>query len=237
MTVRDGCGLGRWLILAAMVSALDCGPSPGHESEFLVRVGPHTITAREFQQAYELTQTAYPGSADAPALLQDARSRLLDELSVELVVRARAASVGVAISDAELDAAVAAIRADYPPGVFDQTLADIAVPYESWKQRVRARLLMDKLIAAELQPRVVITPEDVAAYYDAHYRGYTASPGSGERAQRLQEAIVADLGRRKLEEAFGDWIDTLKQTYPVEVNRALWARMTEPAAVPTPAGK
>ena len=100
-----------------------------------------------------------------------------------------------------------------------------------------ARLLMDKLTAAELQPRVVITPEDVAAYYDAHYRGKAAGPDSGDRLQRLQEAIVADLGRRKIEEAFGGWIETLKQTYPVEVNRALWARMTEPAAVPTPAGK
>jgi len=50
---------------------------------------------------------------------------------------------------------------------------------------------------------------------------------------------VADLGRRKLEQAFGPWVDGLKQTYPVEVNHELWARMLTPASTAdrTPAGK
>jgi hypothetical protein len=104
---------------------------------------------------------------------------------------------------------------------------------------MRSRLLMDKLVAVELQPRIAITPEEVAAYYDEHYRGKAAGADSGERFLRLQETIVADLGRRKLEEAFVVWVDGLKHTYPVEVNQALWAQMADsaPVAVPPPAGK
>jgi hypothetical protein len=241
VTVRNGLRMGRWMVLGGALWALACGPSPPERDEdYLVRVGTHKITAREFFQAFELTKTAHPDSIDpSPAVLQDARRRLLEELTVELIMVARAAATGVVVSESELEAAIDAVRDDYPPGVFEQTLADAAVPFEAWKKRIRSRLLMDKLVAVELQPRIAITPEEVAAYYDEHYRGKAGGANSEQRFQRLQETIVADLGRRKLEEAFGTWIDELRQTYPVEVNGALWAQMTAPAPVAAPpaAGK
>lgn len=241
MTVSNGLRMGRWLVLVGVLWALACGPStPERDEDYLVRVGTHKVTAREFLQAFELAKTAHPDSIDpSPAVLLDARRRLLEELTVELILLARAAATGVVVSESELEAAIAAVRADYPPGVFEQTLADAAVPFEAWKKRIRSRLLMDKLVALELQPHASIAPEEVAAYYDEHYRGKAGGADSEQRLQRLQETIVADLGRRKIEEAFGPWIDELKQSYPVEVNRALWAQMTEPApaAVPSAAGK
>jgi hypothetical protein len=233
--------MGRWIVLAGVLWASACGPStPEGRDDYLVRVGRHTLTAQEFQQAFDLTRTAYPGSTDpSPVALQEARRRLLDELATELVLHARADQVGVAVAEPELEAAIDAVRSDYPPGVFEQTLAEKAVPFAAWKRRLRSRLLMDKLVAVELRPRIAITPEDVAAYYDEHYRGKAAAAGSGERLLQLQEAIVADLGRRRLEEAFAAWVDGLKQSYPPEVNQAVWRQMTEPApaAVPPPAGK
>jgi hypothetical protein len=229
------------MVLVGVLWALACGPStPERDEDYLVRVGAHKVTPREFLQAFELTKTAHPDSIDpSPAVLQDARRRLLEDLTVELIMAARAEATGVAVSEPELEAAIAAVRADYPPGVFEQTLADAAVPFEVWKKRLRSRLLMDKLVALELQPHASIAPEEVAAYYDEHYRGKAGGADSAQRFQRLQETIVADLGRRKIEEAFGTWIEGLKQTYPVEVNRALWAQMSEPApaAVPSAAGK
>ncbi len=239
--VQSDLCMGRWIVLAMVLWASACGPSaPEGGDDYLVRVGRHKVTAQEFLQAFELTRTAYPGGPDpSPGVLQGARRRLLDELGTELVLHAHADAVGVAVADSDLEAAIDAVRSDYPPGVFEQTLAETAVPFEAWKRRLRSRLLMDKLVAVELRPTTVITPEDVAAYYDEHYRGKAAAAGSGERLRQLQEAIVADLGRRKLEEAFAAWIDGLKQSYPLEVNQAVWRQVTEPApaAVPPAAGK
>ena len=241
VTVRNGLWMGRGIVLVGVLWTIACGPStPERADDYLVRVGRHKVTAQEFLQAFELTKTAHPGGIDpSPVVLQDARRRLLDELATELVLLARADAAGVAVAESELEAAVEAVRSDYPPGVFEQTLAEAAVPLEAWKKRMRSRLLMDKLVAVELQPRIAITPEEVAAYYDEHYRGKAAGADSGERFLRLQETIVADLGRRKLEEAFVVWVDGLKHTYPVEVNQALWAQMADsaPVAVPPPAGK
>jgi hypothetical protein len=220
---------------------LACSPSASeHENDTLLRAGTRRVTEREFLQAFELAKTAHPDSLDpsSPAL-QEARRRLLEELVVELVLLSRADTVGVGVSESELDAAVAAVQTDYPPGVFEQTLAEAAVPLEAWRQRLRSRLLVDKLVDLELRPRTAITPEEVAAYYHEHYRGKAAGADSDDDFLRLQQTIVADLGRRKLEQAFGPWVDGLKQTYPVEVNHELWARMLNPASTAdrTPAGK
>lgn len=209
-----------------MLWALACGPTASSPADdTLVRVGTRQITSREFLQAFELTKTAYPDGIEAGSVgLSEARDRLLEELSVEMVLLARADALGVGVSDPEVEAAVAAVRSDYPDGVFEQTLAEAAVPFEAWRQRLRSRLIMDKLIELELRPRTAIAPGEVAAYYDRHYRGKAAN--TDEAFQQLQQTIVAELGRYQLEQAFGNWVAELKRAHPVDINHALWARIT-----------
>ena len=244
---RNERGIARWIGLGiGVLVLLGCNPSGSERSDdYLVRSGKRKISAHDFLQAFELAKTSRPDSVDKnPAALQEARQQLLDEISIELVMLNRAEEVGISVSDAELDAAIAAIKSDYPPGVFEQTLIETAVPFEVWKQRMRSRLLMDKLIQAELGPQVAITPNEVAAYYDQHYRGKAGGADSEEKFQHLKETIVADLQRKKLEDAFADWINGLKQKYPVEVNQPLWTELKErsqapshPPASPPPDGK
>jgi FKBP-type peptidyl-prolyl cis-trans isomerase (trigger factor) len=226
-----------WIRLAIAVAAvLGCGPSDSERTDaYLLRVGNRKITERHFLQAFELAKTAYPDSADqTPSALQDARRQLLEELTTELILLNRAEEAGVSVSEAELDSAIAAISADYPPGVFEQTLSEAAVPFEAWKQRMRSRLLLEKLVQSELGPRIAVTPEEVAGYYDQHYRGKAAAADSEEKFQKLKETIVADLRRKKLEEAFVDWINQLKEKYTVDLNSQMWAEISSRGQEPSP---
>jgi len=217
-------------ILWVLFALLGCGPStPDQPEDYLIRLGELKITPQDFLQAFELVKTAHPGSVDSDAPeLQQARRQLLSEMAVDLILLKRSQEVGIAVSQAELEAAVSAVQADYPPGVFEQTLIESALTVETWKQRLRSRLLMDKLVDAELRPQVVITAEDFAAYYEQHYSGKAAGADSEQAFERLKETLVADLRRAKTEEAFGAWIDGLRRQYPVEVNAPLWARIMEP---------
>lgn len=223
-------------LFLGLISLWGCGPSGSEPTEdYLIRVGERKVTVREFLQAFELAQTAYPGSlAQDPAGLKEARTQLLNEMATELVLFKRAGELGLSVSDAEFEAAVDAVKSDYPPGVFEQTLIESAVSFDAWKHRLRSRLLMDKLVDAELRGQIAISPEDVAGYYDQHFRGKAAGADSGEKFQRLKEIIVADLQRQKIEDAFGAWIARLKEKYPVEVNREAWGRLEgpEPGAAP-----
>jgi SurA-like N-terminal domain len=223
-------------LILGLVSLWGCGP-PGSEpaKDYLIRIGERKVTVREFLQAFELTRTAYPGGvAQSPAELKAARTQLLNEMATELVMFKRAGELGIFVSDAEFEAAVAAVRSDYPPGVFEQTLIESAVSFDAWKHRLRSRLLMEKLVDAELRGQIAITPEDVAGYYDQHYRNQAAGADSQERLQRLKETIVAELQRQKIEDAYGAWITRLKEKYPVDINQEAWGRLEglEPGVAP-----
>lgn len=243
----DGRQAALWIgLVIGALAVLGCGPSDSERTEaYLLRVGNRKITERDFLQAFELAKTAHPDSSDqSSSALQDARRKLLNEITTELIVLNRSEEVGVSVSEAELDSAIAVVRADYPPGVFEQTLSETAVPFEAWKQRMRSRLLLEKLAQAELNPRIGITPEEVADYYGQHYRGKAAAADSEEAFQKLKETIVADLRRKKLEDAFVDWINQLKEKYAVDVNSQLWEELSSrgqdpspPPAAPLPEGK
>jgi hypothetical protein len=208
-----------------------CGSDgPGDGEAYLLRSGDRKVTPREFLEALELVKTAYPDSGEPGAQGRaEARSTLLDEMAVELVLSRRADELSLSVADAELEAAVAALTADYPPGVFERTLVESAVSVETWKRRLRARLLMEKVMDADLQDAAGITAEEVADHYSRFYRGRAAGADSAEGLQRLKESIVADLRRQKIEDAYGDWITRLKEKFPVEINQEVWGRLQKPS--------
>lgn len=217
-------------ILLTLLAVLGCGSStPDRSEDYLIRLGELKVTSYDFLQAFELVKTAHHGSVDSDAPeLQQARRQLLNEMAIDLILIKRAQELGVTVTPDELEAAVNAVKADYPPGVFEQTLIESALTFETWKKRLRSRLLMDKLVELELRPHVAFSAEDLAAYYEQHYSGKAAGADSEQEFERLKETLVADLRRAKTEEAFGAWIDGLRRQYPVEVNAPLWERINEP---------
>lgn len=214
--------------ILTLLVLLGCGASdPERVEDYLVRLGRLEVSRQDFLQAFELVKTAHPGSLDSDSPeLQQARRQLLDEMIIDLILLERSRELGIAVSPDELEAAVAAVRADYPPGVFEQTLIESSLPFETWKQRLRSRLLMEKMVDVELRPYVTITAEDLAAYYEQNYGGKAVGAESEQKFERLKEILVADLRRAKTEEAFSAWIDGLRSRYPVEVNAPLWERIT-----------
>jgi hypothetical protein len=72
------------------------------------------------------------------------------------------------LDDAELETAIQEIKADYPEDEFEQMLLESAIPFSLWKDRLRVRLLMEKVVDRELLQPVEITTQDIEDYYSAH---------------------------------------------------------------------
>jgi hypothetical protein len=225
-----------WIFLSlGVLLALSCGPSgPEVADDYLLRVGNRRVTTRDFLQALELAKTAYPDGLDPRSpVLQEISRHLLDEFTTELVVFNRAEELGISISEAELEAVISSFQSDYPQGAFEQTLVESAVPLRIWKQRMRSRLLIEKLVQLELSGRIAVLPEEVTGYYQQHYQSKAEAAEPDEQFQRRQEAIVGDMRRQKLEGLFADWIEELRARYPVHVNAQQWAQLAVSSAAET----
>ena len=95
-------------------------------------------------------------------ILADIRLRILNQLTERLILMERARELNLQISDEQLEEVIASIKADYPKGEFDQVLLEQAVSFQQWKNDLRIRLLMVKVVDHELEPRIHITPEEIS---------------------------------------------------------------------------
>ncbi len=196
------------------------------EKDYLLRVDGHVVTVGQFLRSVEAAgEEAFPGERSvSAAALQDLQMRVLNQLSEELMIAAHADSIGVSVSDAELSRAVDDIKADYPDDTFAETLLENAVSFETWKQKLAMRMLVDKVVEKEIVDKVEITSTDVAAYIQAHYPD--GAPG-GENADVVNQKIVRHLRHQKAEQMYPQWIEQLRQKYPVDVNQKRWTRLVE----------
>ena len=84
---------------------------------------------------------------------------------------------------------------------------------------------MEKVIEKELENRITITPEDIAAYYKKNFQGkkgeFESTPTSGD----INEIIVKQLRREKAEDSYKTWIEELEVKYEIEINSEQWGKI------------
>ena len=195
--------------------------------EVLIRVADRVMTVLDFKNAFEITKIAYENDIkEQPEDLKKAQIRLLNQLTVEMILLEKAKELKISITDAELEQAISGIKGDYPEGEFENTLLEYAVSYDSWKDRLRNRLIIEKVIEEELKSRISITAEDISDYYQKHYQDREEESAADQTSEDINEAIVKQLRRQKTEEAYSAWIEALKEQYEIEVNRVQWEKIT-----------
>lgn len=213
-----------WWAAAVLFSLVSCTASGSRsEDEYLIRIGDNTVTVADFNRAFEIAKTAYPhGGMQSPADLREARVRLLNQMTEELILWQRAAELNIDVSEEEVEQEVARVKADYPDDVFEQTLLEYAVSYKAWKNGLKTRLLMEKLVDRELKDEIVITPDEIAKFYKENYSNETARPGDAERPEDVDEIIVKQLRREKMEKAYRSWTEALHKRYTIDINSKRW---------------
>ena len=170
---------------------LGCGEKGSDsENDVLIRVGDRVATILDFNEAYEISKTAIgSGNEGQSEDQQKAKLRLLNELTVEMVLLERAQEIGVSTTEAELDKAADEIKNDFPAGEFEETLLEFAVSYKTWKNRLKTRLIIEKVIDKELENRVTITPENIAEYYKKNFQGREIEPDTDRTSADINEII------------------------------------------------
>ena len=194
-----------------------------HGNEYLIRVGKRITTIDDFKRTFEIVKTAYPHNVlKDSACLREARLSLLNQLIEQMIILERAVEQNIGISDSEVEEVIAGIKKDYPEGEFDKTLLEYAISYQSWEEALKNRLLIEKVIAEELEEKVVITPGNISEYYERNCESFLLNSDSKENSANINEFIVKHLRREKVEEAYKVWIKKLKKNYKIEINRVRW---------------
>ena len=194
--------------------------------EVLIKVNDRVITVEAFDRAVENATADFPSNMDIDAgLLTDTRLRILNKLTERLILLERARELNIQVGDAELEGVIASIKSDYPRGEFDRVLLEQAVSFKQWKNDLRIRLLMEKVVDHELSPRIHITPEEISDYYETHYKTSEPDPDKATDVAHIEAIIVQQVRNSKKEALYRDWMTALEKQYTLNVNQAAWDRM------------
>lgn len=215
------------VVLVTFLCLAACsGRDNGTGNEYLIRIGDRVVTVADFSRAFEIAKTAYPySSMQNPEDIKDTQLRLLNQMTEEMILLQRASELSISVSDEEVKQAVDKIKSDYPDDVFEETLLEYAVSYKSWESGLKTRLLMEKLVEHELKDEIVITADEIASFYKELYDDDPSQPDEMQHSGDMEEIIVKQLRRKKIELAYKTWIEKLRKQYTVDINREQWDKL------------
>ena len=151
-----------------------CSCQGNNESKAVATVNGEKIFLDEFRERFTETLGI---SVDRSTLKQNDYDRLSEEilqgLIDEKIMLLRARELKITADDAEVTKQIDEIKEGYSPEGFKSTLSAQGVHYEAWKNALKKRMILEKLIAADVNAGISVTEEEARAYYNSHRNKYT----------------------------------------------------------------
>jgi hypothetical protein len=203
-------------------------PGGGDRAEFLVQVGESGLTAEVFNQAFDMSgYDTCAGIKRDSHQVAAARLHLRHQLTEELIIIERARELKITVADSDLETEISNIKKAYPGNTFDKTLLENAIFFQAWRERLQRQMLMKKVIEKELEAPVLITPDDIKAYYNDLRAHGNERAGQTKGADEIAFETVLELRRGKAIQAYQPWIKALYGKYQIKVNQPLWDQIID----------
>lgn len=203
-------GSGRLLVLAVLMLALAACRSqePSEPPEVTVAtVNGERIGFREYDKALTgeaaLVGSKRPLKPEERAFLKEGA---LDRLIEERIMLQRAREIAITVTDAELEARIAEIKKDYGNGGFDAQFAERGIRYPEWREDLRKRMLLERVIIGDVNKRIQVTESEAELYFNNNKKAYAAAASRVHAAQivvRDRDVAEGILKRLKAGEDFG----------------------------------
>jgi peptidyl-prolyl cis-trans isomerase SurA len=138
---------------------------------------------------------------------------ILNELINNQILMAYAAHSGITVSESEIDTKLAQLKSPYSQQQFEQELKQRGMNENDFRDEVRTKLTLNKLINRDINARVSVSDADISAYYQKnkasfdvpetkyHLAQIEVTPGSNADVHNLKndDAKTAQMAQRKVQ--------------------------------------
>jgi len=84
--------------------------------------------------------------------------------------------MGITLSEVELERAIQDIVKDYPESSFEETLLTNCIDYDEWKERLREKLLIKKVVRKQADSLAPISYHAIKSYYEERKEDFRHPP-------------------------------------------------------------
>ncbi|SMC71788.1 periplasmic chaperone for outer membrane proteins SurA [Desulfocicer vacuolatum DSM 3385] len=148
------------------------------------------------------------------AMRYNMRQEMLNNLVDRKITDQEAKKLGITVSEKEVDNAVAQLKKSrmMTQEDLEKALQQEGLTFKAYRKKIREEILRPKLINFSVKSKVIITDEDIKAYYDAHPEIYAGTQKIYLRNILISQGALA--------------VDALVQEKFNEVNTALLSGRT-----------
>lgn len=154
-----------------------------------------------------------PDNAAQRSAVEQLYRRALDTMILDILIGQEAERQKVAVSNTEVDAEISRVmqQSRLAKAEFEKQLVREGLSVDSLRERVRKTLLRQKLMGMMVGRKVVVTPEEVAAYYEAN-KDKIRSGGTLRMALLIYpDNVNAAEWARKIKAGSATFADVVKQ--------------------------
>jgi parvulin-like peptidyl-prolyl isomerase len=183
-----------WLIPLCFLTACENEKVSPPPIPVVAEVNGESIVLGEFEKALAtemaiVKRETLLGSEEMNRL----KEAVLDNLIREKFMFQRARDLSLAVGEAELAARIDEIRKDYNGDRFSQLFETGGIDFPEWKNSLRKRILLENLIAREVNAKIQVTDREAEAYYHANRKAYA-------NKRRVHVAQIVLPNRKRAEE-------------------------------------
>lgn len=141
-------------------------PVPAALPDVLARVNGEAVNRADLERAVRVLEQR--AGRPVPAEQRDQVVRgVLDQLVAVRLLTQEARARKIAVSDADIDQRIAALRKQFPSeDDFTKAISSRGTTLENLKQEARQELSVAKMLQAEVGPKISVQDADVKAFYD-----------------------------------------------------------------------
>ena len=159
----------------ALLLTLFCLLAPGRAgAEIVDRVvaiaGNRVVTTWALQQAIRVEYDPQAFADLTEAEKDEIIRRKLDSLINNLLIAQKAATIGLAVSDEEVDATIKRVlkQNNMTEETLKQTLAQQGLDFSSYRNKIASDLLKSRFISKEIKSNIIITEKEIMDYAEKH---------------------------------------------------------------------
>ena len=175
------------LCLSLLFLSIGCQRKGIDENDILAKIDNQIITIGEFNSELSKAELGDMGlNAKDRKSLAGLKEGFLNSLIEKKILLMEAQRLDIRVTREELDTKISLVKKGYTEDSFKETLINECVTYDDWEERIRMKLLMEKLIKKVILSNISIEDEEVKKYYEAHLENYLIP-----RQIRARQIVVA----------------------------------------------
>ena len=148
------------------------------------------------------------GDARKAEIVAQVRQQVLSDMIEESLIDQAAKRLGITVTDGEVEGMIQDVMKtrDLTPGQLSERIAQEGLSMETYRKQLRSHFYKMKILNREVKSKIVVTDEEIGAYYREHqdlYEGREAArirqillivpPGATGQEKEAQRAKAEDL--------------------------------------------